>query len=64
MVSRLRVFCCHRLTSILQTREVHTNMPKKAMYSKQSGSSLDCLPAKCHFAGGGGGGGGAMIAQH
>ena len=27
-----------------------------AIYSKQSGPSLVCLPAKCHFAGGGGGG--------
>ena len=31
---------------------------KKAIYSKQSGLSLTCLPAKCHFAEGGGGGGG------
>ena len=53
MVSRFRVFCWLRLTSILQRREVHTNMPKK-LYSKQSWPSLACLPAKCHFAGRGG----------
>ena len=29
---------------------------KKAIYSKQSGPSLACIPAKCHFVEGGGGG--------
>ena len=47
----LLVFYRERFISIL---------PKKAIYSKQSGPSLACLPAKCHFAGGGC----AMIAQH
>ena len=64
MVSRFRVFYWHRLTCILQRREVHTDIPKKAIYSKLSGPSLACRPAKFNFILLGGGGGVAMIAQH